>query len=108
MSSCGFTVVEALVSAFRSCVAAPVAVILLVEILKSAIIVKAYAKSADGNVIGAIVATEGGSFLADAAVVFATVFPYDSSRAPALFAVSATFILARLVSSVALSHILHK
>lgn len=100
--------VEALVSAFRSCVVVPVAVILLIEALKAAIILKAYAKSADGNVIGAIVATEGGSFLVDAAVVCATVFPYDSSRAPALFAVCAAFILARLVSSVALSHILRK
>lgn len=100
--------VEALVSVFRSCVAVPVAVILLVEVLKAALIVKAYAKSAEGNVIGTIVAAESGSFLVDAAVVCATVIPYDSSRASALFAVCATFILARLVSSVALSHILHK
>lgn len=100
--------VEAFVSAFRSCVVMPVAVILLIEVLKAAIIVKAYAKSADGNIIGAIVAAEGGSFLIDAASVCVTVFPYDVSRTSALFAVCAAFILARLVSSVALSHILHK
>lgn len=100
--------IETLVSASRACVLLPVAAILVVEALKAAFIVRAYTKSADGNVIGAIVATEGGSFLVDAAVVCATVFPYDSSRVSALFAVCATFILARLVSSVALSRILHK
>lgn len=100
--------VVAFVSAFRSCVVMPVAVILFVEVLKAAIIVKAYAKSADGNIIGTIVAAEGVSLLIDAAAVCITVFPYDVSRTSPLFVVCAAFILARLVSSITLSRILHK
>lgn len=99
---------EALVSAFRSCLALPVAVILIVEALKSALVARAYSKSADGNIVGTIVAAEGGSFLVDSAVVCATVFPYEPSRAYALFGVCAAFLLARLVSSIALSRALRK
>lgn len=99
---------DVLLPALRGCVAVPAAIIILIEILKTAVIARAFSKSADGNVIGTIAAAEGCSFFADAVVLFLSVLPYDQSRASSLFALCVTFLFARVASSVTLSRILRK
>lgn len=84
------------------------AAIILVEALKTAVVVKAFRRSEDGNIMGLALAAEGVTFLIDATVVLAAVLPYEPRKAPALFTVCAAFLLSRLASSLALSRVLRK
>lgn len=93
---------------FHAFPALAVAVIVVVEVVKALLARKAYMRSADGNALGQILALEGITFAADAAVVCLTVFPYDASHRSAVFAVCGAFLISRVVSSLALSRVLRK
>lgn len=99
---------DSLLTLFRNCPALPAAVILAVEAVKALLLIRAFRKSDDGNVMGALLTLEGATFVVDAAVVCLSVFPYQPSQAPTLFAVCAAFLLARVVSSLILFRALHK
>lgn len=97
-----------IVSQLRSYLALPPLLIVVVEVVKAVIVVRAFRKSADGNILGAVFAAEGVSFMIDAAIICLTVFPFEDSRLPALYLGCAAFLLTRVASSVILSRTLRK
>lgn len=99
---------ESLLTLFRTCPAIPAAVILAVEAIKAILLKWAFQRSADGNVMGPLLTLEGATFVADAAVICRVAFPYAPVNAPALFTACATFLIARVASSLFLSRTLHK